>query len=59
MTHSLPVVTLSDACQCSDDFDSISVVRITHTGGHASATFERRQEGLDGEPSACPDQPPG
>jgi hypothetical protein len=42
-----------------DDFDSIYVVRLTLTGPGAGVTFDRRQEGLDGQPAACPGQPPG
>ena len=33
------------------DFDSIYVIRIAPGGG---VTFERRHEGLNGQPSACP-----
>jgi hypothetical protein len=42
----------------ADDFDSIFIVWITRGGGHASAAFERRHEGLDGLPETCPGQPP-
>jgi hypothetical protein len=37
-----------------DDFDSIYVVTISGTGNAAKATFAHRQEGLDGQPDACP-----
>ena len=37
-----------------NDFDSIYVVKVTHTARGATATFERRQEGLDGQPTVCP-----
>jgi hypothetical protein len=40
------------------DFDSIYIVRILRNDGHVTATFERRHEGLDGEPTACPVRPP-
>src|SRR5580700_6544204 len=40
------------------DFDSIYVVRITHTGTASAVAFDQRQEGLDGQPTACPGQPP-
>ena len=38
----------------NDDFDSIYVVRITRAAAGAGASFERRQEGLDGQPTTCP-----
>jgi hypothetical protein len=37
----------------SDDFDSIYVVRITRSGGQATAVFEHRHEGLDGGSDIC------
>ncbi len=37
-----------------DDFDSIYVVSITRTGDAAKAAFAHMQEGLDGQPEACP-----
>jgi hypothetical protein len=40
------------------DFDRIYVVRITHTGTASAVAFGQRQEGLDGQPTACPGQPP-
>jgi hypothetical protein len=40
-----------------DDFDSLYVVKITHTDGRpAAATLELRQEGLNGQPTECPGQ---
>jgi len=36
------------------DFDSIYVLRIRRTGTAATASFELNQEGLDGQPTACP-----
>ncbi len=36
------------------DFDGIYVVRISRSAGKASATFERREEGLSGQPASCP-----
>ena len=36
------------------DFDSIYVVTIARTGDATKATFARKQEGLDGQPTACP-----
>lgn len=41
------------------DFDSIYVVRLTQTGSGTAATFDHRREDLDGQPTACPGQPPG
>jgi hypothetical protein len=41
-----------------DDFDSIYVVRLTQTGAGTAVAFDRRREGLDGEPTACPGQTP-
>lgn len=38
----------------SDDFDSIYVVTIVRTGEAAKASFAHKQEGLDGQPDACP-----
>ena len=40
------------------DFDSIYVVRLARAGRGTTATFEQRQEGLDGQPIVCPGQPP-
>ena len=42
-----------------DDFDGIYVIRITRTGQAATASFERRQEGLDGQSAVCPGRSPG
>lgn len=42
-----------------DDFDSIYVVRLAQTGAGTVARFDQRHEGLDGQPTACPGQPPG
>jgi hypothetical protein len=41
-----------------DDFDSLYVIRITRAEGTAAATFALRHEGLDGQPTECPGQPP-
>jgi hypothetical protein len=41
-----------------DDFDSIYVVYLTQTGAGTTVSFEQRQEGLDGQPTACPGQAP-
>jgi hypothetical protein len=41
------------------DFDSIYVIRIARTGGAATAAFEHRHEGLDGQPVSCPGLVPG
>jgi len=43
----------------NDDFDSLYVVKITRGAGGASAAFEHHQEGLDGQPTACPGRLPG
>ena len=37
-----------------DDFDSIYIVVLTATGGTVTATFERKQENLNGLPQTCP-----
>lgn len=36
------------------DFDSIYLVTIERDGSRSSATFERRSQGLDGQPDRCP-----
>jgi hypothetical protein len=36
------------------DFDSIYVITIARTGNATTATFAHKQEGLDGQPTACP-----
>jgi hypothetical protein len=36
------------------DFDGIYVIRIVRTGPVATASFERRREGLDGQSTTCP-----
>jgi hypothetical protein len=36
-----------------DDFDSLFVVTITRTGKSTKASFERKHEGLDGQPIDC------
>jgi hypothetical protein len=36
------------------DFDGIYVVRIAHDGETASASFEQRRQGLDGQSRNCP-----
>ena len=36
------------------DFDSIYIVHLTWTGAEATASFEMRREGLNGQPTACP-----
>jgi hypothetical protein len=41
------------------DFDSLYVIRLTQTDAGTTATFDQRHEGLDGQPTACPGQPPG
>ena len=41
-----------------DDFDSIYVVRLTQTDAGTAVAFEKRREGLDGEPTTCPGQTP-
>lgn len=38
----------------SADFDSIYIVRITHRGAKAVASFAVEREGLNGQPAACP-----
>jgi hypothetical protein len=38
----------------NEDFDSVYVIRINRTSGPASASFERKQEGLDGQSTRCP-----
>jgi hypothetical protein len=40
------------------DYDSLYLVRITWTGDGATATFEQRHQGLDGQPDSCPGQAP-
>jgi hypothetical protein len=37
-----------------DDFDGIYVIRIARMGETATASFERRREGLDGQSTVCP-----
>jgi hypothetical protein len=37
-----------------DDYDGIFVIRITRDATGAHASFERRQEHLDGQPAQCP-----
>src|SRR5215472_16819119 len=41
-----------------DDFDSIYVVKLTQTGAGTAVTFDRRREGLDGQPTVCPGRAP-
>lgn len=41
------------------DFDSIYVVKITRAAAKSSVIFERRSEGLDGQPATCPGQASG
>ena len=41
-----------------DDFDSIYVVRLTQTDAGTAVAFEKRREGLDGEPTTCPGPTP-
>ena len=41
------------------DFDSVYVIKLAWTGNTARASFERHQEGLDGQPKTCPGQAPG
>ena len=36
------------------DFDGMDVIRITRDGLRSAATFERRREGLNGQPESCP-----
>ncbi len=43
----------------NDDFDSLYVIRIKHVGTGVTVAFERLQEGLDGQPTACPGHAPG
>jgi hypothetical protein len=38
----------------STDFDSIYVVKIRRSGSSATASFELHHEGLDGQPTTCP-----
>jgi hypothetical protein len=38
----------------SDDFDSLYVVRIARAEAGATATFERKRQGLDGQSLRCP-----
>ena len=45
--------------QSKDDFDSMFVVKITRAGANVTVAFDVRREGLDGQPTACPGQPPG
>jgi hypothetical protein len=40
------------------DFDSLYVVKITRAAEGAAVTFERRHQGLDGQPTSCPGQAP-
>jgi hypothetical protein len=37
-----------------EDFDGIYVIRIDRTSAGTHATFERKQEHLDGQPTQCP-----
>ena len=37
-----------------DDFDSIFIVRIIRADGRANAVFEKRRQGLNGQPANCP-----
>jgi len=37
-----------------EDFDSIYVLHIKRGDGHVSASFERLNEGLNGQPESCP-----
>lgn len=37
-----------------EDFDSIFVLRIVRDGSERRASFEHRQQGLDGQPETCP-----
>ena len=43
----------------NDDYDTMYVVKITRAAEGTTATFETRQEGLDGQPTACPGHAPG
>jgi len=36
------------------DFDSIYIVKISHSGAKVTATFEQGHEGLDGQATNCP-----
>ncbi len=38
----------------SGDYDSLYIVKVDYTGGAISARFERDSEGLNGQPTACP-----
>lgn len=38
------------------DFDGIYVIRVTRSGSSATATFERREEGLNNGSTVCPGQ---
>jgi len=42
----------------ADDFDSIYVVKLTQTEAGTTVTFDQRHEGLDGQPTVCPDPAP-
>jgi hypothetical protein len=42
-----------------EDFDSMYVVSLTQTGAARAVAFDRRHEGLDGQPTACPGNSPG
>jgi hypothetical protein len=42
-----------------DDFDSIDVIRISRTDAGATASFEQRHEGLNGQATSCPGRVPG
>ena len=41
------------------DFDGIYIIKIVRTGQTATASFERRTEGLDGQSTNCPGHLPG
>jgi len=41
-----------------DDFDSMYIVKLTQTGAGTAVTFDRRREGLDGQPTVCPGRAP-
>ena len=38
----------------SADFDSVYIIRMIWSSDNAKATFEHKQQGLDGLPKACP-----
>jgi hypothetical protein len=41
-----------------DDFDSIYIIKLIQTAERSEVTFEHRYEGLNGQPTTCPGQPP-